>query len=272
MRTLVIPDLHGHHDRLIALLGQEGLLGPCPDCDATGDRPDGMCARCHGDGVVRTQRDSVEVVLLGDVGHFGAREVGVGDLLCWQAARDLADVVLWGNHDRAVVDPLHEFSGFLAPHAEVRSIIDDLRADGRLRLAHHASGHLLTHAGLAPQAAAQLSTSARQSLAGCVAELNALDGRPHPAVDAIGPLRGGERSAWGGILWRDWREDIDDRWPQICGHTRAELCRTRPDAVQRTVHTHWCLDVADQHNGRLTALWLPELKLAQVDLSRPPAL
>src|ERR1035438_3170973 len=80
-RTLVIGDCHGHLDRLEALLLQEGIIRECADS-----------------GPVRYNRE-VEVVQLGDLGHYG--DTQARDRSIWAHAPSWLDVILWGNHDRS---------------------------------------------------------------------------------------------------------------------------------------------------------------------------
>jgi hypothetical protein len=148
--TLVIGDVHGHFDRLEALLTQEGILADCPDCGGDGDHAwegDMMCPPCGGDGQRRVNFD-VEVVQVGDLGHFGQDASPTGDKMCFKYAADWFDVVLWGNHDRAVVDSHHVFSGFLSPSPEIKHWMHGLYAMDKLKLAHAAHGWLITHAGV----------------------------------------------------------------------------------------------------------------------------
>jgi hypothetical protein len=88
--TLVIGDVHGHDDRLEALLLQEGLI--------------------DSDG--RRLRTNCRIIQLGDLGHYGWNGDEDGDRRCWAYARRWINVVLWGNHDRATVDAGHAFSGY----------------------------------------------------------------------------------------------------------------------------------------------------------------
>lgn len=225
--TLVIGDVHGHVDRLRALLTHEGII------DAAGNRI----------------RYDVRVVQLGDLGHFGWTGDAADDLECWRQAPEWLDVVLWGNHDRAVVDSLHTFGGFVPPASETRRAIDSMMNRGRVLLATAAHGHLLTHAGLHPT----FDDETPERLDKAVDYLNA--GEDLLVVNAISPERGG-RHPVGGILWRDYDEPLSERWPQVFGHSRA-------DTVRR-VGMSWCIDIGGRANGRLAGLWLPGPHLVEV--------
>ena len=80
-------------------------------------------------------RDDVTVVQLGDLGHFGDTGSPGGDYFCWKAAfdSDWLDIVLWGNHDRAVIDAQHAFKGYSHPRAEVRHFMRELELRRKLR-------------------------------------------------------------------------------------------------------------------------------------------
>lgn len=223
--TLVIGDVHGHFDRLTGLLEQEGIV------------KDGR----------RVNRD-VRVVQLGDLGHFGRTGSPTGDQLCYEHADDWLDALLWGNHDRALVDQGHVFGGFQTPPWDASSAIRHLLGRRKLRLAAVEHGRLLTHAGVHPAFEDSLSKKPAEAAA------RIQDAVGTALVDAISNARGG-RSPMGGLLWRDWREPISDRWPQVCGHTK--------DQTVRHEGQHWCVDVGSPNNGRLAAIWLPDERVVE---------
>lgn len=233
-RTLCIGDVHGHHDRLHALLEQEGVV----------------------DGAERVATD-VEVIQLGDLGHFGYGQTRAKDHAAWcSLERGWLDLVLWGNHDRAVMDRKHRFAGYESPRTETFALMWEAAGAGKVKLAVARHGYLLTHAGLHPQWETALHATAAS--AEDVADL--LDsGTPElrQAIDSISRHRGG-MSREGGILWRDESEPLSATWPQVFGHTRGGTVRVQGDS--------YCVDVGDAHNGRLAALWLPEKRIAQVQL------
>src|SRR5687767_7086069 len=122
-RTLVVPDVHGHFDRLLALLSQEGIVDPKTE--------------------ERINHD-VEVVQLGDLGHFGQGGTPTGDMFCYDVARTWFDIVLWGNHDRAVVDGTHAFTGQEQPRDETYHLMHILDKMGKYKFAWAAHNWLLT--------------------------------------------------------------------------------------------------------------------------------
>lgn len=283
-RTLVIGDCHGHFDRLEALLLQEGVLGECHDCKGTGESGesapwDGLCLKCHGDGFLRVNRD-VEVVQLGDLGHFGSeRREGMyggttvsgsstADTLCWDAAvrKDWIDVILWGNHDRAVVDSHHEFGGYIPPPLETVNIIEEANLSRKLKLTHVAHGYLLTHAGLhaAFKYQRDVPPETKTDPQAFSDWINAIDfedltrengPRPNPIRDNIGTSRFG-RATEGGILWRDASEKLYDTFKQIFGHSRGDKVRRYKESKE--TDWSWCVDIGSQTNGRLAGIWLPD--------------
>jgi hypothetical protein len=290
--TLVIGDVHGHFDRLEALLLQEGILGECPDCGGGGDHAwdgDMMCPPCGGDGSRRINFD-VEVVQIGDLGHFGQDASPTGDMMCWKYAADWFDAVLWGNHDRAVIDGYHVFSGYLSPGPEIKHYMHGLYARDKLKLAHVAHGWLLTHAGLQAGWKQQKGIDFdRDDPDAFVKWINEKDWWPgereisresHAAVrDAISRNRGGG-SPTGGILWRDDRkEKLYRGMKQVFGHTasldghffyqqdgdrdrvKVETTDTLPGD---TVGIN--LDIGSKYGQHLGGVWLPDLRLVRVDL------
>ena len=281
MKTLVIGDVHGHLDRLEALLKQEGIIGECPICHGTGDyqRPSatepGMCLKCNGVGISRINHD-VEVVQLGDLGHYGIDTV-TADRLTWEYAPKWIDVILWGNHDRAVIEKGHHFGGYANPDGQTKDAIDAAITEGKLKLAYEAHGFLLTHAGLHSEFQHNKIPSLLKTSPKLFAEwLNECDIRgaddPPPEYtndfrairDNISPLRGAHFRADGGILWRDAREPLYDGFKQVFGHT------SRDEDVTRTYPADdglsYCIDVGNQYNGRLKGLWLPEERVVEIHL------
>src|SRR6266705_3243382 len=87
--TFIIGDIHGHLDRIEALLKQEGLL------DDKGNR----------------LRPEVELVHLGDLCHLGHETINQ-DRETLEKAPAWFDVILWGNHDRAIISQYHNFGGY----------------------------------------------------------------------------------------------------------------------------------------------------------------
>lgn len=272
--TLVIGDCHGHLDRLEALLTQEGIIGVCPECDGTGDdlRPpeSEFCVSCTGTGIARINHD-VEVVQLGDLGHYGADSMGK-DRLIWEYAPRWVDVILWGNHDRAIIDGRHFFMGYQKPLPETTRAIDQAILKGQIRIAHAAHGFLFTHAGLhACFKHQKIPVELKRDIEQLVDWLNECDGwsanEPAPdedeflaIVNAISRMRGGPCDA-GGILWRDARESYYPDFRQVFGHTaRDTTCRT----YESPVGNSYCIDVGDKHNGRLMGMWLPDERVVEV--------
>lgn len=296
-QTFVIGDLHGHLDRFEALLLAEGLLDRCPDCDGGGIAlPDISvrklgsteyvremrdCPACEGDGWRRTDKD-VEVVLVGDIGHFGESGSPTGDLLTWIAAVRWADVILWGNHDRALVADYHHFKGYLKPGPEVYHWIARARFEGKLKLAHEAHGYLITHAGLHYRFRYQnVDEKLKQDPALFADWINEVE---HPDADctkdqmgvrdSVGIVRG--NSGVGGILWRDATEKLYDGYPQVFGHSADKYNMTRlcwnkgttrflkavPPKIEKL---SYCIDIGGNgdkpENNCLAGIYLPEGKI-----------
>ncbi len=278
-RTFCVGDIHGHLDRLEALLKAEGIIGRCPACDGTGTFPGESisdleeCQICDGNGIARIDHDTL-VVQLGDLGHFGVTGSPTGDLLCWRAVHKAhwCDVVLWGNHDRALVDSAHTFRGYFVGNRDVNHHVQSMQLEGRLQLAFAAHGHLLTHAGLHDSFKHQnVPNDIKTNVEDFVDWINDEDeihldgefcnGDAIAIRDAIGARRGGSSDA-GGILWRDASEKLFPNWPQVFGHSAGDLIRTFNN-------DSYCIDIGSTTNGCLAGMWLPSREFVQIDTTQP---
>jgi hypothetical protein len=224
MRTFVIGDVHGHYDRLVNLIARAGAAAK-----------------------------DVQIVQLGDLGHFGA-DTQDGDRRCYELAQAGKFIVLWGNHDRAVVDPVHhKFRGYVPPGPQMQDLIEGMV---RPLNAYAADGYLLTHAGLHP------AWSAKPMLHSLSAEgwASLLNDMPYDAsvLCDIGPVRGGSKRR-GGIFWRDAREALYSGVQQVFGHTRG-MVREYPCGTGRS----FCIDTGDKTNGSLVGMWLDTGKIVAV--------
>lgn len=281
--VLAIGDVQGHLDRLEGLLLQEGVLGPCDVCAGSGDvseaevGPAEFCPNCKGVGSARVNRD-VTVVQLGDL--IDARpHTQTQDSLCVNFGEAWLDYVLWGNHDRPVVDPNPGilFGGYMRPLPEVVHVIQRMRHEGRFRLAMNAHGFLLVHAGLpvAPNLYEALEVDPEDPTFGEYLErldVNVLEntvynrsrayyeGEMTPEIEAFMSLRDnisyarGGGQPHGGLLWRDFNEPL---YPvrQVFCHSSAPQVRQVGDP------SSYCLDLSK--HGALGAIWLPEERVVE---------
>lgn len=267
---LVIGDVHGHLDRLEALLKQEGIIGPCPECDGTGGNP--YCESCEGEGITRTNED-VLVIQLGDLGHLGA-ENALADVLCYKYGSRWLDYILWGNHDIASIDSNHRFRDYAPPYRETNSYMRMLFEEGRLFFAYETHGFLLTHAGLHAAFKHQpIDDHIKKDLSTFVKwinQYNPFSSERFPldliaTINAIGYSRGG-RSPHGGILWRDANEKLYPDFRQIFGHTSKDKVRK----YHSNSGYSYCIDVGDKNNGRLVGIWLPDERIVEINLNNEP--
>lgn len=237
-RTLVIGDVHGKYDRLRELLIQEGII------NEDGER-------------INTD---VEVVQLGDLGDF--RKNYTGDISCYQAVqKGWIDLVLWGNHDRAIKDQGHEFSGYRKPPEEIKHLFKLMEISGKLRFAHAIHGYLVTHAGLHPhfeelKVPKGFDKTNPYDVADWINQCPSRFENLDRFVNAIPTGRGG-MSPYGGVLWRDFSEPLCNAFPQVFGHSSSQCVRLAGNG------TSWCVDTSK--HGRLGAIWLPDLTIAMVD-------
>jgi hypothetical protein len=267
--VFAIGDVHGHYDRLRALLVTAGII------NEAGERI----------------RDDVTVVQVGDLGHFGGSSGSPGgDYLCWQTAYtdDWLDIILWGNHDRAVLDAQHAFKGYEHPRAEVKHFMRALEQRKVVRWAYSAHGHLFTHAGLHyafgnnhvpiddsnPDDVAQWLNGALTS---------DTDVDRNAVRNAIGRRRGGGSRA-GGILWRDIEEKLFDKFPQVFGHSadhKKQALRycwatghtRRLDAVpDHAKDISYCIDIGGKSSAygdpgnAIMGIWIPSGDTVRVNL------
>lgn len=268
-KALIVGDIHGHLDRLEGLLLQEGLINEDQE-------------RINND---------VDLILIGDLGHFGKGGSPTGDKMVWEAADAWADVILWGNHDRAVFEPQHAHSGLIPPDAETCALILTLARSGRLLLADASHGFLLTHAGLhtafRDQKVDDVLKTDPQAFADWVNQMTdpfgilPEDRNIAGIVDSISFVRYG-RQRFGGILWRDISEKLYPGFRQIFGHSadhkshKVRYCwengHTRkpasfPDSVPAP---SYCIDIGGKNDkgedNCLAGIWLPSEKIVRVDL------
>ncbi len=191
-RTFVIGDVHGHIDRLKALVARAGVA------------------------------DDEQIVQLGDLGHYDA-ESRERDLATWTWVKDRSNFrVLWGNHDAAVFSPLHRFRGYADPLPGTVALMKNVG----LWFGAERHGFLLTHSGLATE---WMDTLDRETAYGLWFALENKCYLPWstfvPERDSVSFYRGG-MVPHGGILWRDEREALAPVL-QVFGHSRGTDIRLR---------------------------------------------
>lgn len=185
------------------------------------------------------------IVQLGDLANCVASSIA-DDLAVLEAAPDLFDVLLVGNHEYPYLGG-DRFAGFWRD-PEVESAIR--RLDWKPAYAH--GDYLVTHAGLA-------SMWALPPTYGSTAQQNArllcqawAHNRRHTYFSQVGRERGGQADH-GGILWADWSEEKStDGFSQIVGHTPGPIRARAGDVEYRDEHEQTCR-------------WLPPLALC-IDL------
>lgn len=242
--TLIIGDVHGHYDRLLALLRQEGLV--CSDSEE------------------RTDLEA-RIIQLGDLGHFGITGSPTGDLFCYELARDIGIEVLFGNHDRAVVDSYHKHTGYESPDLATIQAMDDLVRDQRMNLATSSYGFVIVHAGIHRAYDKQYNIENADEL------VQLVNGNDLRLTKPISSHRGGA-SSHGGILWMDWRyEKHSEKFKYICGHTclavREKFSGVQAEKVvepEKDSYGNWNIDIGTIDNGLLAGIWLPEERIVTI--------
>lgn len=240
--TLIIGDVHGHYDRLCALLLQEGLI----------DEDD------------KRLLPNTRIIQLGDLGHNGFdTDYPDGDKLCYEAVRKWDMEFILGNHDAALIHRRHIFSGY-----SKMALADDMLriAIPTVRfapLAASAHDYLITHAGVHSYYGGKLSRDPKVA-ATEINERNPVENYSD-IRDAIPYERGGS-SLRGGILWRHDPSSLSHRWPQIFGHSvqfdKIRIIGNKKDKDR----PHYNIDLGLRDNGRLGGIWLPSQRLVEVKL------
>lgn len=287
-RALIVGDVHGQLPRLERLLLEEGILGPCQICAATGDVSDGtedvaFCDLCQGYGLVRVDLDT-EVIQLGDLMDvMPGRTSPTADEMIMGFADSWIDVFLWGNHERPIVGG-PTFNGYVRPSQEVLDRIERWQSEGKIKLAHHFGDFLITHAGLGAAAftgdwsddssshrehTGSLNRYSPKHLSAWINRKDPerpyfrkmYDGYGWDLRDNIGYDRGGS-AYWGGIIWRDARESL---WsiPQIFGHTSHKA----PMTIEHDSETSYCIDTSK--HGSLSAVWVWDREYPMVQYQDP---
>jgi hypothetical protein len=209
-------------------------------------------------------------------------------MLTWQAACHWADVILWGNHDRALVSKAHEFSGYIRAFPETTRFIELARDKQKMKLAHSAHGFLITHAGLHSAFRHFPVDQGLKRDPYLFAEwINQVEPEDVEATyeqtilrDAVSYTRGG-REDFGGILWRDINESLYFEFRQVFGHTadhseqKVRACQAtsnqriewRSSPLKNFSHSY-CVDIGGKDEHCLAGIYLPSEKIVQVNLNK----
>jgi hypothetical protein len=233
---------------MLALLVQEGIVDP-----ETEDRVNW----------------DVEVVQLGDLGHFGEGGSPTGDKLLYEKVTNWFDRILWGNHDYALFNRKHSFKGIAKPAWDYHRLFQHLENKRVISFAHQAHGYLLTHAGLhpyfdnhaCPPKDRAPDTDDPKELAAWINSQEDNKDR-NSVIHAIPEIRGGWAQA-GGTLWRDTSENLLNI-PQVFGHTKGDKVRTYQNG---TGQPSYCIDTGTKTNGEINGIWLPDQRVVGVKVN-----
>jgi hypothetical protein len=194
MKTLIIPDIHGHYETLKGLLREAGVL------DHQNHRVDGW-----------------RVIQLGDLANCVSENVR-GDLACLKTVGDWIDEMLPGNHELPYFMPegqrysLGSFGGYHY-YPDVAMQLNRIEREGYLVPAALVGDVLVTHAGYVPSEGIE---SAQDGFDYAVKKWS--EDKKHPLFTQVGRSRYGN-ARFGGILWSDWSEQKAHEFNQIVGHT-----------------------------------------------------
>lgn len=214
MKTLIIPDIHGHYNTLRDLLRKAGVL------DNQNHRVEGW-----------------KVIQLGDLANC-VRSGVEGDKNCLKVVGDWIDLMLVGNHEYPYFS--NERYGFFCEYPDVRMQLNRIEREGNLGIAAVVESNegdiLVTHAGYVPSEGIE---SAQDGYDYAVEKWE--EDRNHPLFSQVGPSRGGW-ARFGGILWSDWMEGKAKEFNQIVGHTPQKNGVQRRD-YESTGKWSLCIDV-----------------------------
>lgn len=221
----------------------------------------------HPDTEDRVNRD-VNVIHLGDLIHAGKSGSRTGDQLLACKADDWFDEWTYGNHDLAVFDGHHMFSGFDTPSDITIKAMLELRESGKLKYATMAHGFIICHAGVHKRfdVEPKFKNMTSEELVAFANE-NPL----HGIVSAVGHARFG-RSPVGGIIWMDWKmEKHSQKFKYICGHTSLGYRKRKEDPnckSKKDEWGNWNIDLGTPENGTIAGIWLPDERPVQVTVGR----
>lgn len=200
MSTFIVADAHGRLDLI------EGLLAK-----ASASRGPDRC-----------------IVQLGDLANCVAGSISA-DLACLEAAPDLFDVLLVGNHEHPYFGG-PAFAGFWRDPAVERAVL-------RLQYlaAYPAGSFIVTHAGLTHKWHRWNPDGWRDAGETAVILNEWWRGHSERAIfTAIHSARGGHHQS-GGIFWADWSEPKTTAgMSQIVGHTPGPTVRVQGQREELT--------------------------------------
>jgi len=229
VKTLIVPDIHGHYKTLESLLQEAGVI------DTEGNRLDGW-----------------HVVQLGDLANC-VRESVNDDLDCLKTVGTWIDEMLVGNHEYGYFDGGFGFGGF-CHHPEIQVELNRIERQGLLSpsaLVGKDLDILVTHAGYVPSEGIESASRGHE-----YAHLKWYQDYRHPLFSRVGWKRGGPDNS-GGILWSDWMEQKAHEFNQVVGHTPQKKGVQRRD-YEKTGKWTICIDLGAKSGKGATGLILDE--------------
>lgn len=227
MKTLIVPDIHGHSLTLKGLLREAGVL------DNQSNRVDGW-----------------RVVQLGDLANCVAEDIH-GDLACLQTVGTWIDTMLVGNHEHPYWGG-PEFAGFWR-YPDIEMQLRRIDREGHLAPAALVGAEddiLVTHAGFVPTEGVE---SALEGFNFATEKWH--EDRKGPLFSQIGVSRNGWAPV-GGILWSGWEEQKAHEFNQIVGHTPQKNGVDRRDYA----NGKWsiCIDIGAKRGRGATGIVIDE--------------
>lgn len=225
MKTLIIPDIHGHYKTLKALLKEAGVL------DHQKNRVEGW-----------------RVISLGDLANCVHEDVQ-NDLKCLKRVGEWIDTLLVGNHEYPYWNRHASFGGF-HEYPDVRMALNRIDHDGFLAPAALVGDILVSHAGYVPTVDVE---SAQDGFDYAMEKWS--EDKSHPLFSSIPWSRYGPNK-FGGILWSDWSEQKAHEFNQIVGHTPQKKGVQRRDYA--TGKWSLCIDCGAKSGKGATGVVIDE--------------
>lgn len=245
--VFVVPDIHGMHLNLRALLEDAGIVDP-----KTGQRKDW----------------DIDVISLGDLANCAEdpyRDGTENDFECLKRVGDWIDLLIVGNHEHPYWGG-HPFGGFFHDD-RIASMMFDLEQSGYIAASASIDGILVSHAGLSHYFGTLLGSNDSDEACALIEERWRRDATGE-LFDACGPIRGGNYPQ-GGILWSDYSEPKYQKIRQLIGHSVGDTVRQFGTHGSPAAGSY-CIDLGSgRHSNRIAGAFIRdgEIDILEVELN-----